>query len=64
MEYKIRIPFNYDAENINVIQAAGAAAILNPGGAFQAGADFLNHAITLPADELQKFLDLRMQKIL
>ena len=46
----------YDAENINVIQAAGAAAILNPGGAFQAGADFLRSAITLPPDKLQKIL--------
>jgi hypothetical protein len=46
----------YDSENIDVFQAAGAAAILNPVGAFQAGADFLRSAITLPPDELQKIL--------
>ena len=47
----------YDAETLNVFQAAGAAAVLNPGGAFQAGADFLRAAITLPPEELQKILN-------
>lgn len=47
----------YDAESLNVFGAAGAAAVLNPGGAFQAGADFLRAAITLPPEELQKILN-------
>ena len=52
----------YDTESLNVIQAAGAAAILNPGGAFEAGADFLRSAITLPPDKLQNILQTDQAK--
>jgi|TARA_B100000085_G_scaffold205507_1_gene189115 hypothetical protein len=46
----------YDAETLNVFQAAGAAAILNPGGAAAAAGQFLSDAITKSPDELQKIL--------
>ena len=42
----------FEGENLNVLQAAGVGAILNPVAAAQAGADFLRNAMTMTPDQL------------
>lgn len=42
----------FEGESLDVIQAAGAGAILNPVAAGQAGADFLRNAITMSPEDL------------
>ena len=46
----------FEGENLNVLQAAGVGAILNPVAAAQAGADFLRNAMTMTPDQLQAAL--------
>jgi len=42
----------FDGENLDVISAIGAGAILNPVAAGQAGADFLRNAVTMSPEDL------------
>ena len=42
----------FEGENLNVLQAAGVGAILNPVAAAQAGADFLRNAMTMTPEQL------------
>ena len=48
----------FEGENLNVLQAAGVGAILNPVAAAQSGADFLRNAMTMTPDQsVQLLLD-------
>lgn len=46
----------FDGESMNILQAAGAGAVLNPTGAASAVGDFLRNAITMSPTELQGVL--------
>jgi|TARA_B100000085_G_C18542575_1_gene512561 hypothetical protein len=47
----------FEGENLDILGALGAGVILNPGGAVQAGADFLRQAVNLSPEDLARALN-------